>query len=159
MSRLRLPDPEATETLGRRLAQVLQPPLMIGLRGELGAGKTSLVRGLVNALLPGTVVKSPTYGLVESYPMPGGGDLHHLDLYRLRDPAELEQLGLDDLVLPNALILIEWPERGEPVLPARDLDLVLHHAGSARELEFVPYSVAGAEIARACARSLDYLSC
>lgn len=148
MIRLRLGNQAATEALGARLAKLLTPPLLIGLSGDLGAGKTTLVRALVNALVPGTIVKSPTYSLVESYALPGGRELHHLDLYRLRDPAELEQLGLDDLLGPNALLLVEWPERGEPLLPPRDLDLVFSHAGDARDVALVAHSVPAAGILR-----------
>lgn len=143
MNRLHLANQAATEALAARLAVGLTPPLLIGLRGDLGAGKTTLVRALVNALVPGTVVKSPTYSLLESYVLPGGCELHHLDLYRLRDPAELEDLGLDDLLGTHSLVLIEWPERGEPLLPQRDIDLVFSHAGEAREVQVEAHSAAG----------------
>lgn len=141
-----LDDQAATAALGAELAMLLGPPILIGLRGDLGAGKTTLVRALVQTLLPGTRVKSPTYSLVETYALPAGRELHHLDLYRLRDPAEIEQLALDDLLGPLAMVLIEWPEHGEPWLPPRDIDLVFSHAGEAREVHIEAHSLAGERI-------------
>jgi len=127
-----LPDLQASERFGRALAAVLRPPLLVGLRGDLGAGKTTLVRALVNTLLPGTRVKSPTYNLLESYDLPGG-PLHHMDLYRLDSPDELAALGLDELLADDALALVEWPEKGRPVLPGSDLDIELRHRDNGRE--------------------------
>jgi tRNA threonylcarbamoyladenosine biosynthesis protein TsaE len=128
---IELPDEDATRQLGTALARILEPPLLVGLSGDLGAGKTTLVRALINALLPGTRVKSPTYTLVESYALPAAV-LHHLDLYRIEDPEELAALGLDELLSADALVLVEWPEKGQPVLPQPDLTITLTHRSSGR---------------------------
>ncbi len=111
------------EALGARLAAALAPGGgVIFLHGPLGAGKTTLVRGLLGALGHTGSVKSPTYALLESYAL-SGVQVHHLDLYRLRDPEELEFIGLRDLLDPRAICLIEWPERGADQLPVSDLAL------------------------------------
>ncbi|HEY0231016.1 MAG TPA: tRNA (adenosine(37)-N6)-threonylcarbamoyltransferase complex ATPase subunit type 1 TsaE, partial [Dokdonella sp.] len=107
---------------------------IIHLAGELGAGKTTLARALLQALGVGERIKSPTYSLIESYRV-GDLDIHHLDLYRIADAGELEWLGLDELWSPATLVLIEWPERAAGTLPPPDLALRLSHAGAARRLE------------------------
>ena len=114
-----------TEEFGARLARArpaTQALRVLFLTGELGAGKTTLVRGFVRALGITGPVRSPTYTLVEPYTA-GELTVIHADLYRLRDPAELEALGLRDWAVPGHLWLIEWPERGAGHLPAADLTL------------------------------------
>lgn len=137
-----LRDEAATLSLGAQLAHVLQAPMVITLHGDLGAGKTTLVRALVNALVPGTKVKSPTYTLVESYLLPRF-ELHHFDLYRLNDPAELEHLGLEDMLTSKAVMLIEWPEKGRHWLPPTDLELKFTHIRLGRSLRIESSSKAG----------------
>ncbi len=112
----------AQEAFGARLAAACEPPMLIYLDGELGAGKTTLVRGLLRALGHRGTVKSPTYTLIEPYEV-GGRQLYHLDLYRLSDPGELEYLGLREMLAEEAVLLIEWPQRGAGWLP--DADLVI----------------------------------
>jgi tRNA threonylcarbamoyladenosine biosynthesis protein TsaE len=102
--------------LGAELARDLRGGQVITLSGELGAGKTTLVRGLLRGLGFTGRVKSPSYGLVESYAL-NGLVVHHLDLYRLAEPDELDFIGIEDLVGPDSVVLIEWPERGEGRLP------------------------------------------
>ena len=121
----------ATEALGARLAAALAPGCVLYLSGELGAGKTTLVRGLLRALGHRGTVKSPTYTLVEPYQV-ADRRLFHWDLYRLADPEELEFLGLRDQVDGEAVLLIEWPERGRGELPAADLAVTLDYAGAGR---------------------------
>ena len=123
----------ATERLGARLARVIKPGCVIYLHGELGAGKTTLARGLLHSLGHRGTVKSPTYTLVEPYQM-GEWRLFHWDLYRLTDPEELEFLGLRDQLDGEAVLLIEWPERGQGELPAADLEVTLDYAGEGRSV-------------------------
>jgi tRNA threonylcarbamoyladenosine biosynthesis protein TsaE len=145
MNNFRLDSAQATEALGARLAAVLPPGGILYLQGELGTGKTTLVRGLLRALgQPGTV-RSPTYTLVEPYTL-AGRHLVHLDLYRLADPEELEWLGLRDFLDGQTVLLVEWPERGRGVLPAADLIIALSYAGSGRHCELLPVSARGAEL-------------
>lgn len=151
---LALPDLAATERLGAQLSGVLRAPLLIGLRGDLGAGKTSLVRAIIQARLPGTRVKSPTFALLESYDLPEGV-LHHLDLYRMESPEQLSQLGLDELLAPDALVLVEWPEQGAGILPALDLEIGLAHTGLARSLRLDGLSISGQQVERSLAELLS----
>lgn len=128
---LALPGEAETIALARRLAPSVRNGGVVFLRGELGAGKSTFARALLRALGVGERVKSPTYTLVERYKV-DGRDAFHLDLYRIAGPGELEWLGLDELDSPDALVLVEWPERGVGALPAADLDLTLEHAGAGR---------------------------
>lgn len=121
----------ATEALGARLAEALTPGCVLYLRGDLGAGKTTLARGLLRGLGHRGTVKSPTFTLVEPYQLEEWR-LFHWDLYRLTDPEELEYLGLRDQLDGEAVLLIEWPERGRGELPAADLDVALSYSGEAR---------------------------
>lgn len=106
-----------TLALGARLAQCLVPGDIVFLRGELGAGKTTLARGLLHALGYQQSIKSPTYTIVEPYQCPGKL-VYHFDLYRLSDPEELLDMGFTDYLTRDALILIEWPEKAEILLPS-----------------------------------------
>ena len=136
---MHLADEAATLAAGARLARS-RPPLppdqagVVYLEGSLGAGKTTLVRGLLRALGVSGSVRSPTYTLVEPYAPPAGPPLFHLDLYRLADPEELEMLGHRELLEPGSLVLVEWPVRGEGWLPAPDLVLSLAAEGDGRRL-------------------------
>ena len=127
-------DEAALQALAVRLAPAARAGGVIHLAGELGAGKTTLARALLQALGVGERIKSPTYSLIESYRV-GELDIHHLDLYRIADAGELEWLGLDELWNPVTLVLIEWPERAAGTLPPADLALALSHAGEVRRLE------------------------
>ncbi|MEA3638594.1 MAG: tRNA (adenosine(37)-N6)-threonylcarbamoyltransferase complex ATPase subunit type 1 TsaE [Lamprobacter sp.] len=120
--------------LGARLAALLRAyPGIVYLRGDLGAGKTTLVRGLLRGLGYQGAVRSPTYTLIEPYEAVDP-PVVHLDLYRLADPEELDYLGLRDLLERSALILIEWPERGAGALPPADLELLIEHAADQRRI-------------------------
>jgi tRNA threonylcarbamoyladenosine biosynthesis protein TsaE len=127
----------------QRLAPHLRAGGIVHLRGELGAGKTTFARGLLQALGVGERVKSPTYSLIESYRV-GDLDIHHLDLYRLADPGELEWLGVADLWGAASLVLIEWPERGAGAMPPADLVLRLAHSTARRSLAAEAVSPRGA---------------
>ena len=112
--------------LGAALARAGLRRGAVFLRGELGAGKTTLVRGFLRELGIGGTIRSPTYTLVEEY-RAGGTDVRHYDLYRLGGPAELEYLGLRDHLLAGALCFFEWPERGAGALPEPVLEVHLAH--------------------------------
>lgn len=135
----------AQEAFGRRLADGLKPPFVLYLEGDLGTGKTTLVRGIVRGLGHRGAVRSPTYTLLEPYEL-GERRLVHLDLYRLGDPEELEFLGLRDLLDGDRLWCVEWPDRGIGFLPAADLILHLRHAGARRMLEAIAQTPAGREL-------------
>jgi tRNA threonylcarbamoyladenosine biosynthesis protein TsaE len=115
-----------TEALGGRLASVVQAGSIIYLCGELGAGKTTLVRGFLRALGVESTVRSPTYTLIEPYRTHRFA-VYHCDLYRLHDPQELEDVGIREHFDGEAICLVEWPERGAGYLPANgDLSIALH---------------------------------
>jgi len=137
-----IPDAAGQAALGAALAQSLEGGLSIHLVGDLGAGKTTLCRGLICALGHAGPVKSPTYTLVETYSL-DTALIHHFDLYRLVDPAELEDLGLRDYFSAGALVLVEWPERGAPVLPAADLAITIAYAEMGRRVTVAATSDAG----------------
>jgi tRNA threonylcarbamoyladenosine biosynthesis protein TsaE len=130
------------EAFGARMAGVLVPNTVIFLSGPLGAGKTTLVRGLLRALGWQGSVKSPTYTLVESYAL-ADLHLHHFDLYRLTDPAELEFIGLRDYLDGHAICLVEWAERGAEMLPQADLVVEIAFQDSGRGIRCVPCTEAG----------------
>lgn len=124
---LQAPDPTVVEQLGAQLAQRLPAPCVIYLHGELGAGKTTLVRGYLRALGYRGPVKSPTYTLLEPYSV-ADKIIYHMDLYRMADPEELEYIGLRDLLGADSVCLIEWPERGVGALPQPDLEVFIAYA-------------------------------
>ncbi|GHB96787.1 tRNA (adenosine(37)-N6)-threonylcarbamoyltransferase complex ATPase subunit type 1 TsaE [Thermomonas carbonis] len=132
---------DATESLGARLAQSLPPRGVAYLHGDLGAGKSTLARALLRALGVTGTIRSPTYTLVEQYPLPAGGMALHLDLYRIGDPGELEFLGLDPA--ETRLWLVEWPERGQGGLPAADVDVELTVEGTGRRCRLHARTTAG----------------
>jgi tRNA threonylcarbamoyladenosine biosynthesis protein TsaE len=136
---LNLPDEAATVALARRLAPALLDGGVLYLRGELGAGKTTFARALLRTLGVGERVKSPTYSLLERYTV-NGRDAFHLDLYRIADAGELEWLGLDELDAAEAIVLVEWPERGGDALPPPDLEVLLEHAAAGRRGYLTPVS-------------------
>jgi tRNA threonylcarbamoyladenosine biosynthesis protein TsaE len=126
-----LPDEAATLALGAALAGGLTPGLSIHLRGELGAGKTTLVRGALRALGHAGAVKSPTYTLVEVYDV-SRLHLHHFDFYRFHDPREWTDAGFRESFNGRNVSLIEWPEKAAGQLPPADLEITLTSSGSAR---------------------------
>ena len=127
---LDLPDEAATAALGERLGAVARPGDVIALYGDLGAGKTTLARALIRSLLgPETEAPSPTFTLVQTYPGPTF-PIWHFDLYRLNDPGEARELGLEEAV--DGLALIEWPERLGRDLPIARLEVRLSFDGAGR---------------------------
>ena len=141
-------DDGCTQRLGAALARTLPTPpdrsLRIFLRGELGAGKTTFVRGMLQALGETRTIKSPTYGILETYEL-DPWHVVHLDLYRVSDPRDLGPLGLADHDHAQALWLIEWPERGERALPQADVEIFLDGANSGHSLRFEGRTQIGTE--------------
>lgn len=139
---------QATEALGGSLALAvdsLRRGCLFYLSGDLGAGKTTLVRGFLRALGYRGAVKSPTYTLVEPYTLKGL-QVFHFDLYRLTDPEELEFIGLRDFLSESSVLLVEWPERGAGVLPVADVEIEINYAGTARRCRIDANSVIGKKI-------------
>ncbi|MGK2924490.1 MAG: tRNA (adenosine(37)-N6)-threonylcarbamoyltransferase complex ATPase subunit type 1 TsaE [Lysobacterales bacterium] len=132
--------------LAAAFAQAVAPPLVLYLRGDLGAGKTTFARAYIHALGFAGYVKSPSYGLLETY-RAGGQTVLHLDLYRIEDPEELEYLALRDLFDASTVLLVEWPDRGGDRLPAADLVLDFGEAAKSRFIQFTVVSERGRTVA------------
>lgn len=142
--RVELPDPAATEALGRRLASLLPADSRgwtILLQGELGSGKSTLARALLSALGHAGPVPSPTYTLVEPYDI-DGRVVYHVDLYRVSDTGELPYLGWSDM--DDGLMLVEWPERAPSLAARADLAVALRYRGTGREATLSGSSARGA---------------
>jgi tRNA threonylcarbamoyladenosine biosynthesis protein TsaE len=156
---IRLPDAAATEALGKALAAPLARacqgrPVVVYLEGPLGAGKTTLARGLLRGLGHHGRVRSPTFTLLEPYELAGCAVIH-LDLYRLADPVELEYLGVTDLLAPGNLVLVEWAARGADRLPRADLRVRLDYDGEGRQAACEALSGAGRAVLRAALPSQE----
>lgn len=139
-------DADAMTALGARLADALRGHgACVGLDGELGAGKTTLVRGLLRGLGYKGPVTSPTYTLMEEYST-AAGLVIHLDLYRLSDPGELEFLGLRDRLSEAPLLLLEWGERGGDLVPRSDLEVRIDYQGTSRLVTLLAASELGRRV-------------
>jgi tRNA threonylcarbamoyladenosine biosynthesis protein TsaE len=139
-----LPDEPATLELGARLARALRPGLIVYLRGELGAGKTTLARGVLRGLGYAGRVKSPTFALVEVYRL-SSLYLHHFDFYRFKRADEWIDAGFREMFGADHVCLIEWPDKAGALLPAADLELTLEHEDNGRRARLVARSPAGLE--------------
>ena len=131
---IELNNSDETESLGALLWKALPKKCLLFLYGDLGAGKTTLMRGLLREAGHAGAVKSPTYSLVEEYHLPDH-PIFHFDLYRLKDPEELEWFGVNDYLNQNALCCVEWPEMGEGYLPSADVEVRLSHREYGRIIE------------------------
>ena len=141
-----LPDESATAALGAALARALQPGLVIYLHGDLGAGKTALTRALLRASGYQGTVKSPTYTLSEPYRVQLNGEpvnVIHYDLYRMSSPEEFLDAGFREDFDGKNVCIVEWPEKGEPVLPPPDVRVLLNVSGLGREVELQALSQPG----------------
>lgn len=142
MLKLKVSGEQAQEALGAALATATPPSCVIYLVGDLGAGKTTFARGFIRSLGHKGAVKSPTYALMEPYELPSR-KCYHFDLYRLADAGELEYLGIRDLLQTEAILLVEWPEKGEGELPLPDLVVAINHDGECRQLQIKSHSEKG----------------
>lgn len=147
---LQLASEEETLALGRALAPLLEPGMTVHLRGNLGAGKTTLARGILRGLGYEGRVKSPTFTLLEPYKF-SRLYLYHFDFYRFLDPQELEETGFREYFNPQSVCLIEWPEKA-PDLPPADLDIELRVDHAGRALALTAHTEAG----RRCLDKLTY---
>jgi tRNA threonylcarbamoyladenosine biosynthesis protein TsaE len=122
--------PDETIALGRQLAAQLTPPKLVLLRGDLGAGKTTLVKGIAEGFGAASeeAVTSPTFTLIHEYRSPKV-NVYHIDLYRVDTPRELETLGLDDLLDANSVLLIEWGEKFDRFVKERDVEIAIERTG------------------------------
>jgi tRNA threonylcarbamoyladenosine biosynthesis protein TsaE len=141
---LHLPDEAATLALGARLARALQPGLYIELLGDLGAGKTTLVRGLLRALGYQGRVKSPTFTLLEHYSVLRF-NLYHFDLYRFEDPEEWLDAGFREHFNRDSVCLVEWPQKAAGCLPRADVTvrLAIVDQGAGRQATLLPHTPSG----------------
>ena len=131
-----LPDEAATRALGASLAPAMEAGLTIYLRGDLGAGKTTFVRGLLEALGHSGAVRSPTYTLVEPYVV-SNLNLYHFDFYRFTDPEEFLDAGLEEYFSGDGVCLVEWPDLAAPFVPPADLEIRLEPQGDGRHASLV----------------------
>ena len=145
--RFDLPDESATLGLGASIGRLAmgQEQFVVYLRGQLGAGKTCMTRGILTAYEYSGPVKSPTYTLVEPYDLIGR-QVFHFDLYRLAEPEELEFIGIRDYFAHKALIIIEWPEKGGDYLPSADFDVTIAHGQPARKSTVTAHSDLGRQV-------------
>lgn len=157
MNRLYLGSDAEMTRFGERLGRAVSAAgdgITLYFIGELGAGKTTLVRALLRALGVTGPVRSPTYTLVEPYEL-GGRMAFHMDLYRLADPEELEYIGIRELDDAESIRLVEWPERGRGALPAPDLTIEIVFDGHGRRLTLAAHSQPGRRIADSLGESLQ----
>lgn len=145
---LELADAVATERAGRALATALHGGMLVELHGDLGAGKTTLARGVLRGMGHEGAVKSPTYAVVEHYEF-SSLYLYHFDFYRFDDPSEWEETGFSEYFRPDSVCLVEWPERVAGLLTQVDLSLRLAQSGDGREL-----TATAAEKGSACLAAL-----
>jgi len=150
--KLDVADEAAVQRLAAAFARCVQPPAVIFLRGDLGAGKTTFARAYIHALGYEGYVKSPSYGLLETY-RAGRQSVLHLDLYRIEDPEELEYLAIRDQFDDSTVLLVEWPDRGGGLLPAPDLVLDFGETSAARFIRCASCTSRGAKLAESVLRN------
>jgi tRNA threonylcarbamoyladenosine biosynthesis protein TsaE len=132
-----------TEALGAAMVHGLRPGATVFLHGDLGSGKTTLVRGMLRGLGYAGAVKSPTFTLVEPYRV-AGRDIFHFDLYRMQDPEELEFIGMRDYFQGQGIVLVEWAERAADRLPEPDIDVFIQRVDDTRIVQLRSHTDNGA---------------
>ncbi len=137
--------------IARDFARALRNPLRVYLSGHIGAGKTALTASVLGALGYPGVVKSPTFTFIEIYPLPVFA-VYHLDLYRLKQPEELEVLGVRDYLEGEGICFVEWPERGGKELPPADIDVTINAADDIRIIDMSSQSNQGEEVLKRLGR-------
>ena len=142
---IEIPDEQAMRALGARLSTLVSPGVTLFLKGDLGAGKTTLVRGFLRAMGHHEAVKSPTYTMVEPYDI-AGKTIYHFDLYRLVTPEELDLIGIRDYFSHESICLVEWPENGQGVLPLSDLTCTISIEDTGRIVSLEQHTSKGAAI-------------
>lgn len=142
-----------TQHLGKVLSAYITTPTTIGFCGEIGAGKTTLIRAMLRALGVSSAIKSPTFSLVESYQI-AQMNIHHFDLYRIHDASELEFIGFRDYFAHHALCLIEWPERAMHLLDGMDMKITIRDLALGRQAEITAYSSNGSNLLSSLASEL-----
>ncbi len=140
-----LPTEHDSSKAAAALANCLSAPLFLTFRGEIGAGKTTFIRAMLRTLGVNSAVKSPTFSLVESYQLPHL-QIHHFDLYRIQDEAELEYIGFRDYFSRNSVCCVEWPERASRPFEGVDLDFSITIKGIGREMNIQALTPLGDEI-------------
>ena len=140
-----LPSELASENMAIRTAACVLTPLVLTFSGDIGAGKTTFIRAMLRSLGVKSAIKSPTFSLVESY-QGNHLQIHHFDLYRIHDEAELDYIGFRDYFSDNALCCIEWPERASRYLALADVGFSLSIKGAGREMQLCALSPAGAAV-------------
>ena len=140
-------NPEETRSIGEALGRIMKPGAVVTLHGDLGSGKTTLVQGIARGLgLPADYyVTSPSYSIINEYP--GRCRIHHVDLYRLHSPGEIEEIGLEEILDGESVVVIEWPERVGSGLLNADLQIHFQILGNAsREIELFSCGPAGEDL-------------
>tara|TARA_B100000214_G_scaffold271382_1_gene201695 strand:+ start:1410 stop:1898 length:489 start_codon:yes stop_codon:yes gene_type:complete len=145
-----------TQDLGFQMAGLIEPPLCVYLEGEIGAGKTSLVRSILRGVGFKGPVKSPTFTLVESYQFQKK-NIYHFDLFRIDNPIELEHLGVEQYLGENSILLFEWPDKGLNHIPLSDLNISITVSLTGRELLLQSKTKTGNAILSALGKSLGYI--
>ncbi len=145
MYQLDIIDAPAMEALGQKLASLCHPGCKLFLQGELGIGKTTLVRGFLRGLGYEGIVKSPTYTLVEAYQL-DDLEIFHFDLYRVNDPEELESIGIRDYFSGSGICLLEWPAKGATLLGSPDVFIQIQYQDDQRKVSLEAKTSAGKDI-------------
>lgn len=148
-----LPNEKQTIEIAKCFADCVSPPLLVGLQGEIGAGKTTFIRAMLKCLGVRGTIKSPTFSLVESYHLENL-QIHHFDLYRVYDEMELEYIGFRDYFSKDAFCCVEWPERAMHYLGSIDVAITLVTKGAGREMRMQARSVSGQTVLRCLKRAL-----